>query len=319
MALEQTTMNTYAKVKVDVLINVFSKPYQTALALLTLLQHSGEHIDKIYFHEEPAHSLFERNGHSKLIRYLSEKIVHYIPQYWITNEESDPSRLMEEKYRLSVRYQYGFEKSDKKYVLFMHNDAYAKADVVAFLLHEIGDYSGVGQIGQCWWCPAAQNKLCQPESYLACRPDFQSLNALYTDGFHPLERRAYHYGWGEQFKKYPWPLPECRLNEWCALVDREKTRPHTLPLGKAVPLGMQVPSGACIGENFDEPVNLDTGVQWFRDLSHQGHKFKHVNIYDHVEHAKKGRDALLGPEKYVLAEMTAKSLLESCFPDFMRS
>lgn len=312
-------MLTFDDENVDVLINVFSKPYQTALSLLTLLHHSGKHIDRIYFHEEPARSSFERTGHEKILRYLSEKIVYFQPKYWITNEETDVSRLAEEEYRLSVRYQYGLENSQKKYVLFIHNDIRVTSDVVSLFLKEIEGYSGVGQIGQCWWCPAAHNQLCHPGAYLDFRPDFPRLNELYTQGFHPRQRRAYHYGWGEQFRSRPWPLPECRLNEWCALVDRAKILPHTQPQGTAVPPGMQVPSGAKIGENFDEPVNLDTGVQWFRDLSHQGHRFKHVPIEAHVEHARQGRVALYDAEKYVTAEMSAKMALQRQFPEYMRS
>lgn len=303
--------------KIDVLINVFSKPWQTALALLTLNKHSRKHIDKIYFHEEPAHFALEKTSHDKLLSYFGNEIIYFQPTYWLGVEPTDCHRMGEEDYRLAMRYQFGFENSDKKYVLVIHNDIIVFDDIVHFFMNAIEDYSGIGQIGQCWWCPASQKQLCNPTNYLEYQPDFETLNAIYTNDFKPLERRAYHYGWGKQFQTKPWPLPECRLNEWCMLIDREKTSPDTLPWGKANPLGAQVPSGACIGKDFDEPVNLDTGVQWFRDLSHAGHRFKHVNIYNHIIHDKNGHSALLNPEIYVKKEIYAKKRVKKEFPEFI--
>lgn len=302
--------------QVDVLVNVFSKPWQTAFSLLTLLQHSGKHIDKIYFQEEPAHSEFEKTSHERLLRYIGDKIIYFQPEHWLGVEPLQEKWLQDVKYRHSLRYQYGFEKSNKQYVLLIHNDIGVFGDIVGFLMNEIEDFSGVGQIGQCWWCPAKQNKLCEPAKYSEYKPSFEALHELYVNGFYPLERRAYHYGWGEKFKKNPWPLPECRLNEWCALIDRKKTMADTFPFGTAMPFGAHVASGACIGENFDEPVNLDTGGQWFRDLSLMGHRFKHVDIYSHITHEKKGRDALLNRDLYLKNEITTKHTLRVQFPDF---
>ena len=304
--------------KIDVLINVFSKPWQTALSLLSLLEHSGQHIDKIYFQEEPARSSFEKKSQATLLHTLQDRIVHFSPAHWLGVDPTDQNKLQDRDYRLSMRYQQGFEESDKRYVLTIHNDIVVHADIVGYLRSEVGEYSGVGHIGQCWWCPAHQHKLCTSASYEDYRPDFETLHQLYAQEFEPTARRAYHYGWGEQFKEQPWPLPECRLNEWCALIDRHKTVPDTLPQGRAAPLGAQMPSGACIGENFDEPVNLDTGVQWFRDLCHLGHRFKHVELYAHVRHDSFGHSALLHAETYIAREMQAKQQVLALFPAFGR-
>lgn len=302
--------------KVDVLINVFSKPWQTSLTLLSLLRHSGQHIDRIYFHEEPAHSPFERRPHDRLLAFLGNRVTYFLLPQWLGNESVCEQRLDDEAYRLSIRYQYGFEHSDKRHVLTVHNDISVHGDIVGHLLNEIGDHSGVGQIGQCWWCPAHQNGLCAPERHTSFRPSFAELDALYRNGFHPLKRRAYHYGWGQSFKDHPWPLPECRLNEWCALIDRAKTMADTRPLGAAMPLGAQVASGALIGEHFDQPVNLDTGGKWFRELVLMGHSFRHVDIYGHIVHEKKGRDALINPELYIQSELAARKRIEREFPEF---
>ena len=38
---------------VDVAVNIFAKPFQTALSLLSLLKHSGEHVGVIWLQFEP--------------------------------------------------------------------------------------------------------------------------------------------------------------------------------------------------------------------------------------------------------------------------
>ena len=38
--------------KIDIIVNVYGKPWQTLCSLKSLLKYSGEHIDKIYFINE---------------------------------------------------------------------------------------------------------------------------------------------------------------------------------------------------------------------------------------------------------------------------
>jgi hypothetical protein len=107
--------------QVDVLINVFGKPYQTALSILSLIKYCKKYIDKIYFHLEPETYEIERRDNSALTNYLNNIIIlHDIP-YWLATEPTDEKRfLIDENYRLSLRYQYGFENTNKKFVLIIH-------------------------------------------------------------------------------------------------------------------------------------------------------------------------------------------------------
>ena len=90
--------------QVDVLINVFGKPYQTAVSLLSLNKYCSKHIGKIYFHLEPATYEIERRDHSSLISYFKDRIVVYNIPYWLATEKTDEKRfLIDEKYRLSLR------------------------------------------------------------------------------------------------------------------------------------------------------------------------------------------------------------------------
>ena len=52
--------------KVDVAINVFGKVHQTALLILSLMECSGKHIDKIYFQEEACTAEYEFKKHDAI-------------------------------------------------------------------------------------------------------------------------------------------------------------------------------------------------------------------------------------------------------------
>ncbi|WP_319779472.1 hypothetical protein [Maridesulfovibrio sp.] len=304
-------------IKVDVAINVFGKVYQTALAVLSLFECSGKHISTIYFQEEPLTAEYEFKKHDAILEYFSNSVEHYIPKFWNGIEPTDVKRAASsEDYRLSIRYQYGWEKSHERYLFTMHNDIEVVADIVGNLLNELDGHSGVGEIGQCWWCPAGQNGLCDSEKYTEFKPSYQYLMKIYNKDMDYSQRRAYNLELAGQFRDNAWPLPECRLNEWCALIDMEKVRNDTMPLGRAVPFGARVPSGAMIGENWDRPVCLDVAVQWFRDMLHMGHTFKHYDVNKDIIHDRRGSVKLDSAEAYVIAEQKALLRLKDRFPEY---
>lgn len=298
--------------KIDVLINVFSKPFQTALSLLSLLRYSEKYIDKIYFHEEPATSEFEKHSHNKILDILKDKVIYYKPKHWLELNAVDEQRILtDEAYRLSVRYQYGWEHTDKKFVLIIHNDIEVTNDVVSAMLDKIGDSTAIGEIGQCWWCPAGQNNFCNSEKYTEFRPKYHQLMYIYNQNMDYTKRRAYNLGLRQEFQDNPWPLPECRVNEWCMLVNIEKARRDTIPFGNATPLGAFVASGAKIGTTWDDDVTLDVGVKWFRDLNHMGHTFTDFPVEEYIIHDRRGNPALFSPELYVTNEIKAKMKLKT--------
>ncbi len=223
--------------KVDVAINVFGKVHQTALSLLSLIECSGKHIDKIYFQEEACTAEYEFKSHDAILKYFGDKIEHYVPKYWNGIDPNDMERASSsEDYRLSIRYQYGWEKCKRRYLLTVHNDIEVTTDIVANLYNELDGNTGIGEIGQCWWCPAGQKGLCDSERYTEFKPSYQYLMKIYNKDMDYTQRRAYNFGLSDQYKQNAWPLPECRLNEWCALIDMDKARKDTIPIGSAVPL-----------------------------------------------------------------------------------
>jgi hypothetical protein len=303
--------------KTDVAINVFGKVYQTALSLLSLLECSGQHINRIYFQQEPLTAEYEFRTHDSIIQYLGNKVEHFVPKYWNGIDPNDMERAaIEDDYRLSIRYQYGWENCRERYLLTVHNDIEVTTDIVANLYNNLDGHTGIGEIGQCWWCPAGQNGLCDSERYTEFKPSYQYLMKIYNKDMDYTQRRAYNLGLSDQYKENAWPLPECRLSEWCALIDMDKARRDTMPIGKAALFGAILPSGAFIGENWDRPVCLDTAVQWFRDMSHLGHIFKHYDVNKDMIHDKQGNVKLDSAEAYIMAEQKALRRLKERFPEY---
>lgn len=295
---------------VDVAINVFGKPAQTVLSLLSLLEHSGRWIDKVYFIEERA-AVNEAFVHGDIRQALGNRLVHFRPQLMNWRYAVDPSRLGDTGYRHSLRYQYAFEHTDKRYLLLIHNDCEFIGDAVGLLLGHMGENIGVGEVGQCWLCPAAHFGHCGPGRYLEYRPDFAELRALYDALPAEVYRRLYTQEPTEELMRHPWPLPECRLNEYCCLINMEMARPVTCPQGQARPFGAYVD----VGNPETGNGILDIGVAWFGDMVRLGHTVGHVSLSPVLRHTVGGHKALFAPELYVEQEEKALAILQSRFGD----
>lgn len=305
--------------KIDVLINAYGKPFQTALSLLSLHKHSGQWIDRIWFvidRPDETRAL----GKQFVLRILSN-ITLYEPREWRWINHIDESRLSEDEYRHSIRYQYGWEHSDKDHVLIIHNDVYFTADSVSLLLGVIGDHIAAGEVGLCCQCPAFHHKKCSPEKYLEYRPGLKEFIMMARDpkGYLPTDVSSYMVCPG--LRARPWPLPSCRVNEWCALVNLKKARPITAPFGSARPFGAHVFEGIMKGpkegqkwEEFKTHLGIvyDTGMAWFRDVHHMGHTCAHQDLSEVMQHWT-GHKALFNTDLYESNEQRAKKILEQEF------
>ena len=277
---------------IDVAINVYGKPYQTAVTLLSLLRHSGPHINRIFFISEPKQP---RPGEYQIApELIGDRLESFTPQFFLGLEQADERRLGEETYRHSIRYQYAWEKSDQRFLLLTHNDVLYTGDIVSMLTAEIGDNIAIGEVGQCWNCPAGIAKVCSPASYFDYRPDLETALALHRD--FPSQRNYDHAGWIA--RNGPWPLPECRLNEWVALIDLERSRPLTTPFGPAPPLGF---------------LSVDIGTEWFRVISNAGHRVRNFDFTSVAKHAwtdgEFGNTSLFDDDRYDSSELIARDLL----------
>ncbi|WP_288229161.1 hypothetical protein [uncultured Desulfovibrio sp.] len=306
---------------VDVAVNIFAKPFQTALSLLSLLKHSGEHVGVIWLQFEPYGSRYDAIAPYYIAHYLRERLGErcrvFQPDFWLAREAVDPARLGDAAYRSGIRYQYAFERSQSRKLFLMHNDVLVLRDILGAMLREMGEAFAVGLLGQCWNCPAHREELtrevmgcaaCGPLSYADFQPGYAALRSLYT-----LARqrgifvRPYDKGFADIFERRPWPLPECRINEWACLLDLEKTRPHCAPFGPSFPPGaFQQCGSAC----------LDISVPWFRDMHALGLSARHFELQSYLKHwVGTGNKS---PRRYALAEANALKLLRRHYPEYLQ-
>lgn len=306
--------------KLDVAVNIFAKPFQTSLALLSLLKHCDAHIAKIWLQFEPFGSRFDTIPPYFIATYLQDKLGAncniFQPRFWLARQPPVRSRLEDVDYRQSIRYQKAFEESTAKKLFVMHNDVVILKDILGVLKREIGDAFVIGQLGQCWNCPANNEEItrkvmgrerCVPESYQTFKPDMEQLARLYEEArMNNVFVRSYDDGFRELFATQPWTLPECRVNEWACLINLEKTRPLTMPFGSAAPFGAFQQCGS---------LTLDTAVAWFRAMHSRGLHAKHFNLKSYVFHyVGTGNKSA---RNYSINEDRAKRELKRQFPEYL--
>lgn len=319
---EMQTPSTSMQVKerVDVAVNIFAKPYQTSLAILSLLKQSAAHVGAIWLQYEPVGSRHDKVSPYLIARYLQEELNWPCrisqPDFWLALKAVDETRLNDVAYRMGIRYQFAFENSQSRKLLLMHNDVFVFRDALGDMLKVMGDAFAIGLLGQCWNCPAHSAQVmkdvtggppCSPQRYEQLRPDADTLRQIYARARQlGVFVRPYDGGFADGFDQQPWPLPECRVNEWFCLLDLERTRPHCAPFGPALPPGAFSACGPC---------NLDTATPWFRAMHALGMRARHFELDRYLRHwVGTGNNTA---SRYILAEDNARQLLQTHFPDFM--
>lgn len=291
---------------VDVAMNVLGKPFQTTLAILSLLKHSGKYVDRIYMIAENANTPKQLQGLAFIRNKLKAKLVFHIPKnfYWI--RLMDVGSIESDDARLSIRYQYAWEMTDKDYLYICHNDTYHVGDVVGLYLDKCQDNIGVGDVGACVGCPAYYAHCCSGEKYRSYKPDFEELYDLYSR--HDFAQHGcctpFHLAnFCEKYQERPWPLPPCRINEWSCLINMRLARPVTQPLGDASPFGCIASCGG---------YGVDVGAMWFNDVHGMGFTACHCDITNYIVHGC-GHTSMLDQDVYYRNEERAKATLREEF------
>jgi hypothetical protein len=293
-------------VQVDVAINYYGKPYQTMVAIGSLLEHSGQHLDRVYVIKEAK----QPEGAGSIDDLLADQdwnVEIFVPKHyfgWGMYLTRLPSRLRTlvatrlRSYRQSFRYQYALERSDKRYLLITHNDMLFEGDVVGPMLSKMlsGDYAGVGDIGACWKCPAYAAGLCPNHQPASLELDHDEAVDLYER--FPSEHRTPNVPPLDKVR--PVPLPECRLHDWLAMIDTSAYRREARPRGNTEPFGSYY-----LG---------DVGVAWFKSMVHKGYGFAQiVGPYRHpwaIQRGGGGHDALFDAGLYAAEEKVARRYYE---------
>ena len=285
---------------VDVIVNVYGKPYQTAVSLWSLMKFSEKHIGKIYvILEKKQPEGFDETLLRKLLIGLPIEI--YTPPFFFGWWEGRRKGLINQillwfkSYRNSIRYQYAWEKSKSPFLFLMHNDMLIFDDLIGHYMSKIGPHAGIGQIGQCWNCPAFGTH-CDGDRYWDYRPTPQEVVDLYAS--RPEGRAIVHGLVGLDQKS--WPMPECRLNEHAALIQMSLARPVTSPIGHVQPIGIK--------------NQLDNGIRWFHDMSLAGYRMVNESYEPFAKHAWTngtdcGHASLFDQDQYAREEEIAKQEL----------
>jgi hypothetical protein len=279
---------------IDVAINYYGKPYHTMTAIGSLLEHSGAHIDKVFLIRE-----MKQPKGGEIITALLERhdwnVEIFTPRYyfgWRRHRGLFPMRRRE--FRWSLRYQYALEHSDKRYVFLTHNDVLFLGDVLQPMLDlmNAGGFAGVGDIGACWKCPAKAASLCHAHRPSDLRLTLAEALELYER--FPSQHRQPNVSRLDPVN--PVPFPECRLNEWLALLDKDAYLREVKPRGDTEPFGAYT-----LG---------DVGIAWFRSMLHKGYSFAHVaGPYRHLWTASRGgggHEALFDRSLYESEEAVAE-------------
>lgn len=265
--------------KVDVCISFYGKPYQTMVTIKSLMQHSRQHIDKIYLSRERRQPHNDYSGIFKIVDYFRNdpdvKLVLQFPKYHLGLGVADRERAKRDTvWRQSIMYQYAMETTDKKYLCIMHNDMLYHRDMIGDMLKTFAEgpenLAGVGSIGQCWSCPAGKDwgNRCNSfryQEYVPTREEALELTAAHATPRRELQLKVIQGGRVHM-------LPECRLNEYCALIDIEKYRKETIPNGEI----------GCFGGVWE---GVDVATIWSHDMYKRGYTFKHLTLEDYAKHA----------------------------------
>ncbi len=278
---EMMNSQIFEKSRADVVINVFGKPWQTVCTLKSLLKHSGGRIDKIFLIKEKCQP-YEENV-DWIFDHFDNLIIFTPDKYTFWHKRVN---WLFKKYRYRVRYQYGIENSDKDYVFLSHNDVLYTGDIVGDMLSEIGENIGIGQIGQCWNCPAQHENVCSGEKFYQWNPTYDDVIKLGLPHVRTHKKMI--------DKKHPKPLPECRLNEWACLINRKSVMRECRPRGNSPLFGQ---------------TGVDVGERWFKSLHLKGYKFAYYKKnYNHPYWSNiAGYPTQRKKELYDMAEENAKA------------
>ena len=252
--------------KVDVAIQIHGKPYQSAVALLSLARHCERWISTIFIGIDRRQP--ERFDLAALLKDIRLPIRWHRPLFWLGIDQLQPSWLLRfPPYRRSIRYQLAWETTRQPFLFVSHNDMLYRGDLIGAYLDQIGGAIAIGQVGQCWNCEASYAGVCSPDRFRELRPSQTEYVQLLAET-RPGPRR----------NRYPdlsgldpvWPLPECRLNEFAALINLDMARPLSYPLGPVLPFGA--------------PLELDVGSHWFRHMWTLGHEIRHFDFNSLATH-----------------------------------
>ena len=290
--------------KVDVAINALGRPYQTLLTILSLFKHNNASIDKVYLIIDADTPPSYHKKFDLIKRIKNTEIEFFYPSISYNYYDNVTGVYDDYDARMGIRYQYAWEKTDKKYLFISHNDCVYTGSIIPAMLGQINDHIIIGHLGVCWNCPASWAGCCQRGKYQAYKPNYQEVFDLFQQAQVPDERlfefRCDKTDFNEKYRQHPWPLPACRVNEWACLVNIGTARGVTVPHGPAVPFG----ATTYIGD-----ILVDTACEWFHDVNVLGYTGADFPVENYVQHHF-GLRSMYARDQYLKRESQALAAIE---------
>lgn len=277
--------------RINCVIQSFGKSEQLRCTIASLLKYSKQHIGKIYIIEESVTPFNDKDCKWVLDYFNDIEIEYHKQKYYINPYTVHCSHV---PYEL-IRYQYAIDKDTNKYIFICHNDVLFTGDIIGNMLCEIDNYelnnpnsilAGIGEVGQCHNCPAF-NICGGGQHWNDWNPSWKDIHNLKLphirtrkDNLHPT---------------VPKLVPECRLNEFACIINRE----------------IKVDKKEDLFGQFSE----DSGVNWFRAMHLKGYKFKdYRKDFHHAYWANMGGFQVQQKEQvYIDSEQKAKQYYETNF------
>jgi len=290
---------------VDVAINALGRPYQTLLSILSLAKHNSEYIDTIYLIIDADTPKSYRKKFDMINHIDNLKIEFFTPSVSYNYYDNVVGMYNDYDARMGIRYQYAWENTDKKFLFISHNDCLYTGNIIKGMVDKINNNIIIGHLGVCWNCPASWAGCCGRGKYQEYKPSYQELVVLFQNAEVPNNRifefRCDKTDFNEKYRKHPWPLPACRVNEWACLVNIEKARAITVPHGEATPFG----ATTYIGD-----ILVDTSCEWFHDVNVMGYTGKDFPVEAYVKH-EFGLRSMYSKDEYFKRESKALATIQN--------
>ena len=259
--------------KIDVIVQSYRKPESLIYTLLSLKKCCGEHIDTIYIDDDQSNDGTIDLYNEKLIKTMEPiKILVRVNQkksgytHTCMTWKAFKKKTFFEKIQLfsyffinrikfyktsdDIRYQWGINHTNKKYVFIIHEDIKFYADIIGLYLNCFANNPNlaiVGDLGgskRCEFGPCFE-KDCNPSKimngYRPCK-DWPLTGKEKNFIYKIIGRKSRH----------------CRINEWCCMLDVEKAK--ILENKYGVYFGNYEGGG-------------DVGTFWFEKAIHEGFDF----------------------------------------------
>lgn len=246
--------------QVEAAIPVFARPWQSLLTGYSLLASSPGLVSRVWWEFRGDGPFGDSAAWVAGVLRLAFPSVKFV--VWNASHSHPavnyPAAALDRDYRLGFPFQRAWEGCGDAPLLLLHNDVevlpLALDGALSRLLGSGPSVAGVGKVGMCHACPAHNRGCSGGQSYESFQPNAAELRHLIETA--PPRRLLA----AEVDEDTPWPIGECRLNEWFALVWPGRVRRWVFPVG-TIPI---------VGERCGR---LDGGVRWFGGLARRGYRF----------------------------------------------